>query len=106
MDLLIFLISITLMGFSIQAGQSWMVLGVVTVSILAAREMKATLLILFSVGVLYVINSFGMKEYWLVGIFVCLGVAYLMGMGKEEAPADPYAGLLGGMGGGGEMPMG
>lgn len=100
MDLLVFLISITLMGFSIQAEQTYIVLGVAAVSILAAKDFKSVLLILISLGVLFFTNSMGMKEYWIFAIFILLGLAYLLGMGKEEAPADPYAGLLGGMGGG------
>ncbi len=104
MDLLTFLISITLLGFTIQMGDTWMVLGATLIIMLASRDLKVILLQLVSVGVLYFINGIGMKEYWMFAVFVLLGLAYILGVGKEEAPADPYAGLLGGMGGG--MPMG
>jgi hypothetical protein len=100
MDLLTFLISLTLLGFAIQLGESWMVIGATLILVLASKDIKASLLLIISVFVLYAINGIGMKEYWIFAIFFLLGVAYLFGLGKEEAPADPYAGLLGGMGGG------
>lgn len=105
MDLLVFLISITFLGFAVQSGETWLVLGAATISILAARDLKSTFLIIISVGVLYFVNGIGMKDYWIAAVFGLLAVAYLLGLGKEEAPADPYAGLLGGMGGGGMPPM-
>ena len=103
MDLLTFLISVTLLGFAIQLGETWIVLGAALILILASKDVKASLLMIISVVVLYVVNGMGMKEYWIFAIFILIGLAYLLGLGKEEAPADPYAGLLGGMGGG--MPM-
>ena len=103
MDLLTYLISVTLLGFAIQLGEVWIVLGATLILILAARDFKASLLLIISVVVLYIVNGIGMKEYWIFAIFVLLGLGYLLGLGKEEAPADPYAGLLGGMGGMGGM---
>jgi cell division protein FtsW (lipid II flippase) len=103
MDLLTFLISLTLLGFAIQLNEFWIVVGATLILILASKDVKASLLMIVSVFVLYVINGMGMKEYWIFAIFGLLAVAYFLGLGKEEAPADPYAGLLGGMGGG--MPM-
>jgi cell division protein FtsW (lipid II flippase) len=104
MDLLTFLISLTLLGFAIQLNELWIVIGATMILVLAANDVKASMLMIFSVFVLYMVNGMGMKEYWIFAIFVLLGLAYFLGLGKEEAPADPYAGLLGGMGGGG-MPM-
>jgi cell division protein FtsW (lipid II flippase) len=106
MDLLSFLISITLLGFAIQLGEVWIVFGATLILILSSKDIKASMLTLVSVGVLYFINGAGMKEYWIFAIFGLLILAYIMGLGKEEAaPADPYAGLLGGMGGEGGMGM-
>ncbi|VVB75542.1 Uncharacterised protein [uncultured archaeon] len=105
MDLLTFLISVTMLGFAVQLGEVWIVLGATLILILAARDFKASILLLVSVAALYFINGIGMKDYWIFAVFGLIGLAYLLGVGKEEAPADPYAGLLGGMGGGG-MPMG
>ncbi|MFA5930869.1 MAG: hypothetical protein WC821_00995 [archaeon] len=103
MDLLTYLISVTLLGFAVQLGEVWIVLGATLILILAARDFKASLLLIISVIVLYIVNGMGMKEYWIFAIFLLLGLGYILGLGKEEAPADPYAGLLGGMGGmGGE----
>ena len=100
MDLLTFVVSVALLGFAVQLGEVWIVLGATSILILASRDIKASILLILSVFVLYFVNGIGMKEYWIVAVFVLLGVAYLLGLGKEEAPADPYAGLLGGMGGG------
>jgi len=94
-----------MLGFAVQLGEVWIVVGATLILILAARDVKASILLLVSVGVLYVINGIGMKDYWMFAVFGLIGLAYILGVGKEEAqPADPYAGLLGGMGGG--MPMG
>ncbi len=101
MDLLMFLVSVALLGFAVQLGELWIVLGATTILILASKDVKTSILLIFSVFVLYVVNGIGMKEYWIIAVFLLLGVAYLLGLGKEEAPQDPYAGLLGGMGGGG-----
>lgn len=103
MDLLTYLISVTLLGFAVQIGEVWMVLGATLILVLAARDFKASILMIVSVIVLYIVNGMGMKEYWIFAIFLLLGLGYLLGLGKEEAPADPYAGLLGGMGGMGGM---
>ncbi|MEI7961744.1 MAG: hypothetical protein WCI04_05405 [archaeon] len=100
MDLLTFVISVALLGFAVQLGELWIVLGATCILILAARDFKASILFVLSVFVLYFVNGIGMKEYWIVAVFALLIVAYLLGLGKEEAPQDPYAGLLGGMGGG------
>jgi len=106
MDLLSFLISITLLGFAIQLGEVWIVFGATLILVLSSKDIKASLLTIISVVVLYVINGMGMKEYWIFAIFGLLIFAYLLGLGKEDAaPADPYAGLLGGMGGDGGMGM-
>ena len=103
MDLLTYLISVTLLGFAVQLGEVWIVLGATLILVLAARDFKASLLLIISVILLYIVNGMGMKEYWIFAIFLLLGLGYILGLGKEEAPADPYAGLLGGMGGmGGE----
>jgi len=101
MDLLTFLISLTLLGFAVQLGEFWIVVGATLILVLASKDVKASLLLILSVFVLYVINGIGMKEYWIFAVFGLLAIGYLLGLGKEEAPADPYAGLLGGMGGGG-----
>lgn len=106
MDLLSFLVSITLIGFAIQIGEVWIVFGATLILVLSSKDIKASILTLISVGVLYFINGVGMKDYWIFAIFGLLILAYIMGLGKEDAaPADPYAGLLGGMGGEGGMGM-
>jgi hypothetical protein len=106
MDLLTFLVSVTLLGFAIQLNEMWIVLGATAILILASKDIKASILMILSVAALFVVNGIGMKEYWWIAIFAMLILAYLLGLGKEEAPADPYAGLMGGLGGmGGEGGM-
>ncbi|MGI6589459.1 MAG: hypothetical protein ACOX1V_02225 [Candidatus Iainarchaeum sp.] len=107
MDLLTFLIAITLLGFAIQLGEVWIVFGATLILVLSSKDLKGSFLMIFSVIVIYFINYVGMKDYWIFAIFGLLILAYLLGLGKEEAaPADPYAGLLGGMGGDGMGMMG
>jgi hypothetical protein len=103
MDLLNYLISITLIAVVIQFGEFWMAIGGTLILIIASRDVKASVLMIISVFVLYFINGVGMKEYWLIAVIALVALGYILGLGNEEAPADPYAGLLGGMGGGGGL---
>jgi hypothetical protein len=100
MDLLTYLISVALLGFAIQMNELWIVVGATLILILSSRDFKSTILLITSVALLYIVNGMGMKDYWIFAVFPLIGLAYLLGLGKEEAPQDPYAGLLGGMGGG------
>lgn len=100
MDLLSYLIEVAILAMVIQLGELWMAIGAVLVLIIAARDLKASILLIISLGVFYFINGIGMKDYWLFAVLALLALGYILGLGKEEAPADPYAGLLGGgMGG-------
>lgn len=103
MDLMNYLISVTIIALAISFGESWMAIGAALILIIAANDIKASILMIVSLFVFYFINGIGMKEYWFIGILGLLVLGYLLGMGKEEAPADPYAGLLGGGGMGGMM---
>jgi len=98
MDLLTFLISITLLAVVIQIGEFWMVMGATMILVVASKDAKMGMFLIFSVLILYFINGIGMKEYWMFAALGLLVLGYLLGFGKEEAPADPYAGLLGGAG--------
>jgi len=100
MDLVNYLISMVILGIAIQFGELWIVLGATTILILASKDIKASFLYIVTVGVLYFINSLEMNEYWLFAILGLIVLGYLLGLGNDTAPADPYAGLLGGdMGG-------
>ena len=100
MDLLSYLIEVAILAMVIQLGELWMAIGAVLVLIIAARDLKVSILLIISLGVFYLINGIGMKDYWLFAVLALLALGYILGLGKEEAPADPYAGLLGGgMGG-------
>ena len=100
MDLVNYLISMVILGIAIQFGELWIVLGAATILILASKDIKASFLYIVTVGVLYFINSLEMNEYWLFAILGLIVLGYLLGLGNDAAPADPYAGLLGGdMGG-------
>ena len=100
MDLVNYLISMVILGIAIQFGELWIVLGATTILILASKDIKASFLYIVTVGVLYFINSLEMNEYWLFAILGLIVLGYLLGLGNDAAPADPYAGLLGGdMGG-------
>jgi len=103
MDLMNYLVSVTIIALAISFGESWMAIGAALILIIAANDIKASILMIVSLFVFYFINGIGMKDYWFIGILGLLVLGYLLGMGKEEAPADPYAGLLGGGGMGGMM---
>ena len=103
MDLLNYLIAVVILAVVVQFGEIWLVLGIAGVLIIASRDIKATIMLVITVGLLYYINGIGMKEYWLFAVMGMVALGYILGMGKEEAPADPYAGLLGGGGMGGLM---
>ena len=102
MDLLNYLISVVILAVTIQFGELWIVLGAAMILIIASKSMKASILYIITVGVLYFINGAGLKEYWLFAMLGLIVLGYIMGLGNDAAPADPYAGLLGGgdMGGG------
>ncbi len=101
MDLMNYLISITIIALAIGFGESWMAIGATLILIVASNDVKASILMLVSLFVFYFINGIGMKDFWFIGVLGLIVLGYLLGLGKEEAPADPYAGLLGGGGMGG-----
>jgi|GEM_PF-1222679 len=103
MDLMNYLISITIIALAISFGEAWMAIGATLILIVAANDFKASMLMFISLFVFYFINGIGMKEYWFFGVLGLIVLGYLLGLGKEEAPADPYAGLFGGAGGMGGM---
>lgn len=100
MDLMNYLVSIIIIGLAIQFGELWMSVGAVLILIVASKDIKITVLFLISFLVFYLINGMGMKEYWL---FVALGLValgFVLGIDSgQQEPQDPYAGLMGGMGG-------
>ncbi len=100
MDLVNYLVSVVILAVTIQFGELWIVLGAAMILIVASKSMKASILYIITVGVLYFINGVGLKEYWLFAMLGLIVLGYIMGLGNDAAPADPYAGLLGGdMGG-------
>ena len=105
MELVNYLVSIVILGVAIQFGELWIVLGAVTILIVASKDIKASILFIITVGVLYYISSIGLKnEYILFAMLGLIVLGYLLGLGNAAPAADPYAGLLGGdMGGMGGM---
>jgi len=98
-------VSVALIAFTIQFGELWMGIGATLILIIASRNLKASLLMVISFAVIYFINGIGMKEYWLFAMLALIALGYLLGLGADEQPVDPYAGLLGGGGMGGGLGM-
>lgn len=99
MDFMNYVISVALIGLIIQFGEVWMALGATLILIVASKEVKASLLMIITFATMYFINGIGMKEYWLFAVIGLVALGYLLGLGAEEKAADPYAGLMGEMGG-------
>ena len=101
MELLNYLISVVVVGIAVQFGELWMVLGIATVMIVASKDIKASIMIVITLAVLYFVNGVGMQEYWMFAMLGLIAMGYLIGLDSGgQAAADPYAGLLGGdMGG-------
>ncbi len=101
MDLMNYLVSIIIIGVAIQFGELWMSIGAILILIVASRDVKITFLFIISFIVFYFINGIGMKEYWLFAVIGLVALGFILGIDSgQEQPTDPYAGLMGGMGGG------
>jgi cell division protein FtsW (lipid II flippase) len=96
MDLSNYVISVALIAITMQFGEAWLGIGATLILIIASKDLKASILMIITLGVMYFINGIGMKEYWLFAIIGLVALGYLLGLGTEEKEADPYAGLLGG----------
>lgn len=100
MDLMNYLVSILIIGLAIQFGELWMSVGAVLILIVASKDMKVTFLLIISFLTFYFINGIGMQEYWLFAALGLVALGFILGIdSKEEEAQDPYAGLMGGMGG-------
>ncbi|MDD3159963.1 MAG: hypothetical protein PHQ98_03280 [Candidatus ainarchaeum sp.] len=101
MDMMNYLISITLLALIVSFGEFWMGVAAAAILIVATRESKATILIIIGMIAFYYISMVGMKDYWLIALLGLVMLGYLIGVDKsgQAQPADPYAGLMGGMGG-------
>ena len=99
MDLSNYVISIALIAIVIQFGEVWMGVGATLILIIASKDLKASILMILALGSMYFINGIGMQDYWLIAAAALIALGYLLGLSSEEqAAADPYAGLMGGMG--------
>jgi hypothetical protein len=100
MEILNYLVAVAIIAITIQYGEVWMSLGATMVVIIASKDLKTSILLIISFVTLYLINGIGMNEYWMFAALALVALGYLLGVGTETAAADPYAGLLGGAGGG------
>jgi len=100
MDLMNYVISIALIAITIQFGEVWMGVGATLILIVASKDFKASILMTLAFASMYFINGIGMTEYWLFAAAGLIALGYILGLGSEDQgqAADPYAGLLGGMG--------
>jgi hypothetical protein len=101
MEILNYLVAVAIIAITIQYGEVWMSLGATMVVIIASKDIKVSILLVVSFVTLYLVNGIGMNDYWMFAAMGLIALGYLLGVGADAgAAADPYAGLLGGAGGG------
>ena len=88
MDSFTYMIALVIMMLAIQFRQNWLVLGIVTVLALTTRNIKVTVLLAISAGVLYFMAD-AMKELWPFVLFGLVILSILFGIGKKEEQS-PY----------------
>ena len=96
MDTFTFMIAVVMMMLAIQFEQNWLVLGIAVVLALTTKDIKATILLAISGGVLYMFAG-QMKELWPFVIFGLVILSIILGIGKKEQ-ASPYGDMGMGMG--------
>jgi hypothetical protein len=101
MDLMNYLVSLIIIGVAIQFGELWMGLGSVLILIVASKDIKISALFILSFILFYYLIGIGLSEYWLFAVIGLVALGFIFGIdaGGQEQSADPYAGLMGGMGG-------
>jgi len=102
MDTFNFLVSVLLMMIAIQSGETWIVLAVLTISVITAKELSTVVAFILSTIVLYFVVGTGNEDLWPLAIFVIIIIALVLG--SKPAKQEEYAGggmdMFGGAGGG------
>lgn len=101
MDLMNYLVSIIIIGVAIQFGELWMSLGAVLILVVASKDIKISILFVIAFLAFYFLTGIGLKEYWLIAVIGLVALGFILGIDSSgnEQSEDPYAGLMGGMGG-------
>lgn len=102
MDTFNFLVSILIMMIAVQSGETWIVLAVLTISVITSKELSTVIAFILSTIVLYIVVGTGNQDLWPLAIFVIIIIALVLG--SKPAKQEEYAGgtdmFGGGMGGG------
>lgn len=102
MDTFNFLVSILIMMIAIQAGETWIVLAVLIISILTSKEASTVVAFIIATIVLYIVVGTGeVNSLWPIAIFGLIIVAIILG--SKPAPEQGGYDALGGGGGGMDM---
>ncbi len=100
MDTFTFLLTILFMFMAIQFGQTWIVLGILVISIISSKEFSTILALVISTVVLYfLVYSGNMENLWVPVMFGLVIIAILLGNKTEEQQASGGFDMLGGYGG-------
>ena len=90
MDTFNFLVSVLLMMIAIQSGETWIVLAILTISIITSKELSTVIAFILSTIVLYVVIGTGNTDLLPLGIFAIIIIALFLG--SKPAKQEEYAG--------------
>ncbi|MEM4710259.1 MAG: hypothetical protein QXT97_04725 [Candidatus Diapherotrites archaeon] len=100
MDTFTFLLTILFMFMAIQFGQTWIVLGILVISIISSKEFSTIVALLISTIVLYFIFFSGNSDnFWVPAMFGLIILAILLGNKPEEQSPSGGFDMFGGYGG-------
>lgn len=98
MDTFTFLVALMLIMLAMQYNQTWMILGVVAILILAIRSWTTIILLVLTLVILYFLRGADMVDYWPIVVFGMVIVALVLGIKAEPKEPEMYGGdMMGGL---------
>lgn len=100
MDTFTFLLTVIFMFMAIQFGQTWIVFGILVISIISSKEASTIIALLLATVVLYFMFLSGnVENLWVPAIFGLVIIAILLGNKPDEQQPSGGMDLFGGYGG-------